>query len=132
MNTLKKGERRQEIFSNQSFCKMLIFSLENEKEPCCSKNLNPVIERKVYCPICSNLFSVSTIEDHADLCLENKNKFLFERQTERSDEEKSLSMIDKKTEIREHLDQTQLVPAIYRQLQRASCFKDFLKTFEKT
>ena len=64
-------------------------SLENEEEPCCSRNINPVIERKVYCPICNNPFSVSTNEEHADLCLENKNKFLFDRQPESSDEEKS-------------------------------------------
>ena len=44
-------------------------SLEKEEEPCCSRNINSVIERKVYCPICNNPFSVSTIEEHADLCL---------------------------------------------------------------
>ena len=93
-------------------------SLENEEEPCCSKNINPVIERKVYCPICNNPFSVSTIEEHADLCLENKNKFFFERQPESSDEEKSVSMVDEKTEMMGHLDQPQLVSAIYRQLRK--------------
>ena len=31
-------------------------SLENEEEPCCSRNINPVMERKVYCPICNNPF----------------------------------------------------------------------------
>ena len=76
------------------------------------------MERKAYWPICNNPFSVSTIEEHADLCLENKNKFFFERQPEGSDEEKSVSIIDEKTEMRGHLDQTQLVSAIYRQLQK--------------
>ena len=56
-------------------------------------------------------------------------------------------MIDEKTEMREHLDQTQLVSAIYKQLQKCEmneeneftinarrrfCFKDFLKTFQKS
>ena len=87
-------------------------SLQNEEEPCCSRNINPVMERKAYCPICNNPFNVSTIEEHADLCLENKNKFFFERQPEGSDEEKSVSIIDEKTELRGHLHQTQLVSAI--------------------
>ena len=43
--------------------------VENEEEPCCSKNVNPVIGPKVYCPICNNPFSISTIEEHAALCL---------------------------------------------------------------
>ena len=121
--------------------------MENEEEPCCSRNVNPVIERKVYCPICNNPFSVNTIEEHADLCLENKNKFFFERQPESSDEEKSVSMVDEETEMRGHLGQPELVSAIYRQLQkcemneenelainvrRGLCFKDFLKTFQKS
>ena len=112
----------------------------------CSRNINSVIERKVYCPICNNSFSDSIIEEHADLCLENKNKFFFERQPESSDEENSVSMIDEKIEMRKHLDQTQLVSDIYKQLQkcemneenevtinvrRGFCFKDFLKTFQK-
>ena len=50
-------------------------SLENEEEPCCSKNINPAIERKVYFPISNNPFSVSAIEEYADLCLENKRMF---------------------------------------------------------
>ena len=98
----------------------------------------------MHCPICNNLFSVSTIEEHADLCLENKNKFFFKRQPKIGDEERSVSMIDEKTEMRGHLDQTQLVSAIYRQLHKCEineeneltinvrkgfCFKDFLKTF---
>ena len=56
-------------------------------------------------------------------------------------------MIGEKTEMRGYLDQTQLVSAIYRQLQkceineeneltinvrRGFCFKDFLKTFQKS
>ena len=94
------------------------YLLKNDEEPCCSRNINPVMERKMYWPICNNPFSVSTIEEHAYLCLENKNKSFFERQPEGSDEEKSVSMIDKKIEMRGHLDQTQLVSAIYRQLQK--------------
>ena len=74
--------------------------------------------RKAYGPICNSPFNVSTIEEHADLCLENKNKFFFDRQPEVSDEEKSVSMIDEKTETRGHLDQAQLVSAIYSQLQK--------------
>ena len=36
---------------------------------------------------------VSTVEEHPDLYLENKNKFFFERQPEiSSDKEKSVSM----------------------------------------
>ena len=72
-------------------------SVHKKEEPCCSRNINPVIERKVHCSICNNPFSVRTIEEHADLCLENKNKFSFERQPESSDEEKSVSMIDEET-----------------------------------
>ena len=79
----------------------------------------------MYCPICNNPFSVSTNEEHADLCLENKNKFFFDRQPESSDEEKSVSM-DGKSEMREHLDQTQLVSAIYRQLQKCEMKKRVL------
>ena len=41
-------------------------SVENEEEQCCSRNINHVIARKVYCPICNNPFNVNTIEDHAD------------------------------------------------------------------
>ena len=100
----------------------------------------------MYCAICNNPFSVSTIEEHADLCLDNKT-FFFERQPESSYEEKSVSMIDEKTEMRGHLDQPELVSAIYRQLRkceideehelainvrRGFCFKDFLKTFKKS
>ena len=44
-------------------------SLKNKEKPCCSRNINPVIERKVYCPIYNNAFSVSTIEEHADFML---------------------------------------------------------------
>ena len=100
-------------------------SLKSEEEPCCSRNINPVIERKVYCPICNNPSNVSTIEEHADLCLENKNKFFFERQPESSDEEKSASA-DEKSEMRKHLDQTQLVSAIYRQLRKCEMKKRVL------
>ena len=119
-------------------------SLKSEEEPCCSRNINPVIERKVYCSICNNPFSVSTIEEHADLCLENKSKLFFERQLKSSDDKKSVSMIDEKTEMRGHLDQTKLVPAIYKKcemneenelalnVRRGFCFKDFLKTFQKS
>ena len=90
--------------------------MENEEEPCCMRNINPVIERKVYCPICNNPFiSVSTIEEAANLCLENNTKFFFERQPESSNKEKSVSMTGAKTEMREHLDQTQHVSVIYRQ-----------------
>ena len=92
-------------------------SLKSEEEPCCSRNINPVIERKVYCSICNNPFSVSTIEEHADLCLENKSKLFFERQLKSSDDKKSVSMIDEKTEMRGHLDQTKLVPAIYKKCE---------------
>ena len=50
-------------------------TLENEEESCCSKNINPAIERKVYFRICNNPFSVSAIEENADLCLANKRIF---------------------------------------------------------
>ena len=101
----------------------------------------------MYCPICNNPLSVSPIEEHTELCLDNKNSFFIERQPERSDEEKSLSMIDEKTEMRGHLDQPELVSAIYRRLQkcetneenelvinirRGFCFKNFLKIFQKS
>ena len=52
-------------------------SLQNEEEPCCNRNINPVMERKAYLPICNNPFSVSSIEEHADLCLENKSLLRF-------------------------------------------------------
>ena len=94
--------------------RLLESSLENEENRFAAK----LIEQKVYCPVCNNPFSVSTIEEHAYLCLENKNKFFFEKQPESSDEEKSVSMTDEKTEIRGHLDQTQLASAIYRQFQK--------------
>ena len=35
------------------------------------------MERKAYWPICNNPFSVSSIEEHADLCLENKSLLRF-------------------------------------------------------
>ena len=56
-------------------------------------------------------------------------------------------MIDGKIEMRRHLDQTELVSAIYRKLKRCEineeneltinvrrgfCFKDFQKTFQKS
>ena len=50
----------------------------------------------MYCPICNNPFSFSTTEEHADLCLDNKNKYFFKRQPESNDEEKSVSIVDKK------------------------------------
>ena len=52
-------------------------SVKNKEDPCCSRNINPVIERKMYCPIWNNPFSVSIIEEHADLCLQNKNKLFL-------------------------------------------------------
>ena len=122
-------------------------SLENEEQPCCSKTVNTVIERKVYCPICNNPFNVRAIEEHEDLCLEKKSKFFFERQPGSSDEEKSVNMIDEKAKMRGNLDQMQLVSAIYRQLKKCAmneenkltinvrrgfCFKAFLKTFRKS
>ena len=119
-------------------------SVEYEEKPCCSRNINPC---NMYCPIWNNPFSVSTIEEHAHLCMDNNKKFFFERQPESSDEEKSVSMIDEKIEkMRGHLDQRELVSAIYSQFQkcemneenelainarRGFCFKDFLKTFQK-
>ena len=65
--------------------RLLESSLENEEEPCCSRNINPAIERKVDCPICNNPFKVSTIEKHDDLYLENKSKFFFEKKSESCD-----------------------------------------------
>ena len=66
-------------------------SVEYKEKPCCSRNINPC---NMYCPIWNNPFSVSTIEEHAHLCMDNNKKFFFERQPESSDEEKSVSMID--------------------------------------
>ena len=48
-------------------------SLENQEEPCCSRNINPAIERKVYCLISNNTFSIT--EEHADLYLEKEQVF---------------------------------------------------------
>ena len=56
--------------------RLLESSLENEEEPCCSRNINPVIERKVDCPICINLFKVSTIEEHALYAWKIRARFL--------------------------------------------------------
>ena len=52
--------------------------LENQEEPRCIRNLNPVIKQRT-----------RTTEDHADLYLKNKNNFFFEKQPESSDEENS-------------------------------------------
>ena len=58
-----------------------------QEEPSCSRDFfSPSNGRKVFCPICNNAFSINTIEEHADLCLESKTKFFFEKHTESSDE----------------------------------------------
>ena len=59
----------------------------HKEEPSCSRDFfSPSNGRKVFCPICNNAFSINTKEEHADLCLESKTEFFFEKHTESSDE----------------------------------------------
>ena len=47
-----------------------------QEEHCCSRDFfSSSNGRKIFCPICNNAFSINIIEEHADLCLENKTKF---------------------------------------------------------
>ena len=102
--------------------------------------------RKVFCPICNIGFSTNTIEEHADLCLESKTKFFFEKHTESSDEGEVLDIAQNVSETKGNYDQNQLMLDIEKVLRkckmdrenelqihgrRGFCFADFLKTFRK-
>ena len=72
-----------------------------QEEPSCSRDFfSPSNGRKVFCPICNNAFSINTIEEHADLCLESKTKFFFEKHTESSDEGELLDIAQNLSETK--------------------------------
>ena len=111
-----------------------------QEEPSCSRDFSsPSNGRKVFCPICNNAFSINTIEEHADLCLESKTKFFFEKHTESSDKGESLD-ITHVSETKENYDQNELMLDIEKVLRdfemdsenklqihirRGFCFADF-------
>ena len=118
-----------------------------QEEPSCSRDFFGTSNGyKVFCPICNNAFSINTIEEHADLCLESKTKFFFEKHTESSDEGELLDIAQNVSETKGNYDQNQLMLDIEivlrdckmdrkNELQihvgRGFCFADFLKTFRK-
>ena len=111
-----------------------------QEEPSSSREFfSPSNWRKNFCPICNNAFSINTIEEHADLCLESKTKFFFEKRTESSDEGESLD-IAHVSETKENYDQHELMLDIEKVLRdcemdgenklqihirRGFCFADF-------
>ena len=81
-----------------------------QEEPSCSRDFFSASNgRKVFCPICHNGFSINTIEEHADLCLESKTKFFFEKHTESSDEGDLLDIAQDVSETEGNYDQNQLM-----------------------
>ena len=72
-----------------------------QEESSCSRDcFSPSNGRKVFYPIFNNAFSINTPEEHADLCLESKTKFFFEKHTESSDEEELLDTAQKVSETK--------------------------------
>ena len=118
-----------------------------QEEPSCSRDFfSPINGSKVLCPICNNAFSINTIEEHADLCLESKTKFFFEKHTESSDQGELLDIAQNVSEAKGNYYQNQLMLDIEKVLRdcemdrenelqihvrRGFCFADFLKTFRK-
>ena len=114
-----------------------------EQPSCCRDFFSPGNGLKVSCPICNNAFSINTIEEYADLCLESRNKFFFEKHTESSDEGE---LLDNVSETKGSYDQNQLIldtEKVLREckmdreyelqihVRRGLCFADFLKLFRK-
>ena len=118
-----------------------------QEEPSCSRDFFSLSNgRKVFCPTCNNAFSMNTIEEHEDLCLESKTKFFFEKHTEGSDAGELLEIAQNVSETKGNFDQNQLMLDIEKVLRdcemdreselqihvrRGFCFADFLKTFRK-
>ena len=116
-----------------------------EQPSCCRDFFCPGNGLKVSCPICNNAFSINTIEEYADLCLESKNKFFFEKYNESSDEGELLDIAQNVSETKANFDQSQLMLDIEKVLRdcemdrenelqihirRGFCFADFLKLLE--
>ena len=118
-----------------------------QEEPSCGRDFfSPSNGLKVFCAICNNAFSINTIEEHADLCLESKTKFFFNKHTESSDEGELLDIAQNVSATKGNFDQNQLMLDIEKVLRdcemdrknelqihvrRGFCFADFLKTFRK-
>ena len=76
-----------------------------QEESSCSRDFfSPSNGRKVFYPICNNAFSINTIEEHADLCLESKTEFFFEKHTESSDEGELLDIAQNVSETKGNYD----------------------------
>ena len=89
-----------------------------QEEPSSSREFfSPSNWRKNFCPICNNAFSINTIEEHADLCLESKTKFFFEKHTESSDEGELLDIAQNVSETKGNYDQNQLMLDIEKVLR---------------
>ena len=89
-----------------------------QEEPSCSRDFfSPINGRKVFCPIFNNAFSINTLEEHADLCLESKTKFFFEKHTESSDEGELLDINQNVSETKGNYDQNQLMLDIEKVLR---------------
>ena len=120
---------------------------EYQEEPSCSRDVfGPSNGCKVFCPICNNAFSINTIKEHADLCLESKTKVFFEKHTGSSDEGELLYIAQNASQTKGNYDQNQLMLDIEKVLRdceldrknelqihvrRGFCFADFLKLFRK-
>ena len=118
-----------------------------QEEPSCSRDFfSQSNRRKAFCPICNNVFSINTVEEHGDLCLESKTKFFFEKHTESSDEGEPLDIAQNVSEAKGNYNQDQLMLDIEKVLRDCEmdrenelqihvrsgfCFADFLKTFRK-
>ena len=112
-----------------------------QEEPSCSRDFfSPSNGRKAFCPICNNVFSINTIEEHEDLCLESKTKFFFEKHTESSDQGELLDIAQNVSEAKGNYYQNQLMLDIEKVLRdcemdrenelqihvrRGFCFADF-------
>ena len=91
---------------------------EYQEEPSCSRDFfGPSNGCKVFCPICNNDFSINTIEEHADLCLESKTTFFFEKHTASSDEGELLYITQNASETKGNYDQNQLMLDIEKVLR---------------
>ena len=118
-----------------------------QEELSCSRDFfSPSNGNKVFCPICNNAFSISTIAENTDLCLGIKAKIFFEKHTESSDEGELLGIFQNVSETKGNFDQNEFMLDIEKVLRdcemdhqnelqihvrRGFCFADFLKAFRK-
>jgi len=119
----------------------------NEQQPSCSSNhVNSKPTHKVLCPICNSSFPVGFIEEHANACLESRNRRYFADDVlVSSDDEEvvecgdSQEFMEVETQSLANLIQSIItvdtdkdgVQTIQIQVKRGYEFEDFMNVFKK-